>query len=39
MDATETETAKAFERAEKEYYELEAQFKEQLGLGVPEEGG
>lgn len=37
--ATETETARAFERAEKEYYELEAQFKEQLGLGTIEEGG
>lgn len=37
--AAETETAKAFDRAEKEYYELEAQFKEQLGLGATEEGG
>jgi hypothetical protein len=37
--AVQTETAKTFARAEKEYYELEAQFKEQLGLVSAHEGG
>jgi uncharacterized protein YggE len=37
--AVETEAEKAIQRAEREYHELEAQFKEQLGLGTTEAGG
>jgi hypothetical protein len=37
--AAESEDTMNFAKAEKEYYALEAQFKERLGIGSVEDGG